>query len=142
MPAKRQRAVIAMLRQQGVDLSALDIIPRLPRSAEQPLPLSFAQQRLWFLAQIEGASATYNVPMAMRLHGPLDRDALRRALADLVRRHEALRTRFEERDGVPYQCIDDGAGFTVREQDVADPADIPRICQREMLTPSTWPATA
>ncbi|WP_341720548.1 amino acid adenylation domain-containing protein [Micromonospora sp. FIMYZ51] len=135
MPAKRQRAVIAMLRQQGVDLSALDIIPRLPRSAEQPLPLSFAQQRLWFLAQIEGASATYNVPMAMRLHGPLDRDALRRALADLVRRHEALRTRFEERDGVPYQCIDDGAGFTVREQDVADPADIPRICQREMLTP-------
>ncbi|MFE5581701.1 amino acid adenylation domain-containing protein [Kitasatospora sp. NPDC056531] len=135
MPAKRQRAVIALLTKRGVDLSALDIIPRLPRSQDQPLPLSFAQQRLWFLAQLEGTSAYYNVPMAMRLHGPLDRAAMRRALTGLVLRHEALRTRFEERDGVPYQCIDDGTGFTVREQDVADPAQVPGICQQEMLTP-------
>ncbi|MFJ9845111.1 amino acid adenylation domain-containing protein [Kitasatospora sp. NPDC101155] len=135
MPAKRQRAVIALLTKRGVDLSALDIIPRLPRSQDQPLPLSFAQQRLWFLAQLEGTSAYYNVPMAMRLHGPLDRAAMRRALTGLVLRHEALRTRFEERDGVPYQCIDDGTGFTVREQDVADPAQVAGICQQEMLTP-------
>ncbi|MEU1456313.1 amino acid adenylation domain-containing protein [Streptomyces avermitilis] len=135
MPAKRQRAVIALLTKQGVDLSALDIIPRLPRSQDQPLPLSFAQQRLWFLAQLEGSGASYNVPMAMRLHGPLDRAAMRRALSELVLRHEALRTRFEDRDGVPYQCVDDGAAFTVREQDLADPADAPRICRQEMLTP-------
>ncbi|MFJ9818692.1 amino acid adenylation domain-containing protein [Streptomyces sp. NPDC101151] len=135
MPAKRQRAVIALLRKQGVDLSALDLIPRLPRSPDQQLPLSFAQQRLWFLTELEGANPSYNVPMAMRLHGPLDRAALRRALAGLVQRHEALRTRFEARDGVPRQCIDDGTGFTVREQEVADPADVPRICRQEMLEP-------
>ncbi|PZH16174.1 non-ribosomal peptide synthetase [Streptomyces sp. NTH33] len=135
MPPKRQRAVIALLRRQGVDLSALDIIPRVPRSPDQPLPLSFAQQRLWFLAQLEGTSAHYNIPMAMRLHGPLDRAALRRALKELVLRHEALRTRFEDRDGVPHQCVDDGSGFTVREQDVADPQDVLRICQQEMLAP-------
>ncbi|MEU6231853.1 amino acid adenylation domain-containing protein [Kitasatospora sp. NPDC047058] len=135
MPAKRQRAVIALLRKQGVDLSALDIIPTLPRSPEQPLPLSFAQQRLWFLAQLEGTSTTYNVPMAMWLRGPLDRPALRLALARLVRRHEALRTRFEERAGVPYQVIDDGTGFAVREQDLGDPADLSRICHEEAVTP-------
>ncbi|MFJ4187802.1 amino acid adenylation domain-containing protein [Kitasatospora sp. NPDC089509] len=135
MPAKRQRAVIALLRKQGVDLSALDIIPTLPRSPEQRLPLSFAQQRLWFLTELEGTSTTYNVPMAMWLRGPLDRAALRRALAGLVRRHEALRTRFEARAGVPYQVIDDGSGFAVREQDLGDPADLPARCHQEAVTP-------
>ncbi|WP_432108394.1 amino acid adenylation domain-containing protein [Streptomyces sp. AA1529] len=135
MPFKRQRAVIALLRQQGVDLSTLDIIPRLPRNGEAPLPLSFAQQRLWFLAQLEDSSAHYNVPMAMRLHGRLDRAALRRALTELVRRHEALRTRFEDRGGVPHQCIDDGSGFTLREQELVGEAEVARTCQQEMLTP-------
>ncbi|MGW2048376.1 amino acid adenylation domain-containing protein [Streptomyces sp. NPDC001858] len=135
MPAKRQRAVIALLTRQGVDLSALDIIPRLPRAQDRPLPLSFAQQRLWFLAQLEGHGASYNVPMAMRLHGPLDRAAMRGALRALVLRHESLRTRFEARGGVPHQCVDDGSAFTVRERDLADPADAPGICRQEMLTP-------
>ncbi|MEV8517149.1 amino acid adenylation domain-containing protein [Dactylosporangium sp. NPDC051484] len=135
MPAKRQRAVIVLLRKQGVDLSALDFIPRVPRSEDEPLPLSFAQQRLWFLAQLEGTSAYYNVPMAMRLTGPLDRAALRQALHDLVERHEALRTRFVDRDGVPYQRIDADAGFTVRELDVADPAQVREVCRQEILTP-------
>ncbi|MGP3976837.1 amino acid adenylation domain-containing protein [Streptomyces sp. 8N114] len=135
MPFKRQRAVIALLRKQGVDVSALDLIPRLPRSEDQLLTLSFAQQRLWFLAQLEDTSAHYNVPMALRLHGKLDGAALRRALTELVLRHEALRTRFEDRDGVPHQIIDDGADFTVRERDLDDPAAVVRTCQQEMLTP-------
>ncbi|MFL5384337.1 MAG: amino acid adenylation domain-containing protein [Longimicrobiaceae bacterium] len=63
---------------------------------DEPLPLSFAQQRLWFLHRMEPASPFYNIPLAIRLTGELDHDALRRALAEIVRRHEALRTTFAQ----------------------------------------------
>jgi hypothetical protein len=69
------------------------------------LPLSSAQQRLWFLDQMEGPSPTYNVPVAVRLGGVLDAGALALALADVVVRHEALRTVFQVADGVPYQLV-------------------------------------
>lgn len=135
LPAKRQRALIAMLKQQGVDLSALDTIARLPRSAEEPVQLSFTQQRLWFLAQLDGTSAAYNIPMATRLRGHLDRPALLRALAEVVQRHEALRTRFVDHDGVPYQLIGDGRDIVVGEEELADPADLPLVCAREAAEP-------
>ncbi|MBI0382178.1 non-ribosomal peptide synthetase, partial [Streptomyces albiflaviniger] len=69
------------------------------------IPLSYAQQRLWFLNQFEGPSATYNVPIALRLTGPLDRDALRLALGDVVARHESLRTVFTEDTDGAYQVV-------------------------------------
>jgi amino acid adenylation domain-containing protein len=68
-------------------------------------PLSFAQQRLWFLAQLEGASAAYNVRLPVRLTGPLDLARLQSALDQLVARHEALRTTIGGRNGTPVQVI-------------------------------------
>ncbi|RJQ75848.1 non-ribosomal peptide synthetase [Amycolatopsis panacis] len=75
--------------------------------AERPerLPLSFAQQRLWFLNRLEENTSTYNMPIAMRLRGPLDRDALAAAVQDLSDRHEPLRTRYPDVDGTPYQDV-------------------------------------
>jgi amino acid adenylation domain-containing protein len=70
-----------------------------------PLPLSFAQQRLWLIDRMEPGSAAYNLPAALRLRGTLDVRALARALAEVVRRHESLRTVFGEAAGEPVQVI-------------------------------------
>jgi amino acid adenylation domain-containing protein len=78
-------------------------IPRVPRDRE--LPLSFAQQRLWFLDRLEGPTAAYTVPLALRLRGTLDLPVLAASLARVVERHEALRTVFREVDGRPVQVV-------------------------------------
>nr|WP_282206681.1 amino acid adenylation domain-containing protein [Kitasatospora fiedleri] len=70
-----------------------------------PLPLSFAQRRLWFLNRVEGAGDVYNVPLVLALDGPLDPAALGGALDDVLARHESLRTVLAERDGVPQQLV-------------------------------------
>ncbi|WP_069170192.1 non-ribosomal peptide synthetase [Streptomyces griseus] len=97
----------------------------VPQERPPVLPLSYAQQRLWFLHRLEGPSATYNIPLALRIDGPLDAEALRLALRDVVSRHAALRTVFPERDGRPHQHITDPDGIrlpftleTVREAEL------------------------
>ncbi len=90
----------AIVRGRGRALPAITVADR-----SGPLPLSFAQQRLWFLAQMEGGSEAYHIPVGLRLKGELDEEALRRALDRIVARHEALRTRFEVQEGQAVQRI-------------------------------------
>ena len=79
--------------------------PLLPVSRKEPLPLSFAQQRLWFLDQLEPGNALYNLPQMIRVSGTLDQKALQRSLSEIVQRHEALRTTFGGSGGAPLQII-------------------------------------
>jgi amino acid adenylation domain-containing protein len=89
-----------MRKEQGIEIPAI-----VPVSRNQPLPLSFAQQRLWFLDQLDPGNITYNIPVIVRLHGQLDRAAWDRALTAVIQRHESLRTTFPSRGGVAVQQI-------------------------------------
>ncbi|MEU6311430.1 amino acid adenylation domain-containing protein [Streptomyces sp. NPDC047014] len=93
-------------------------------AGERPerLPLSFAQQRLWMIDRMEGPSALYNMPLALRLTGPLDADALETALGDLAARHEILRTVIAEQDGEPRQLILPAAALPFVRRDCAPEA--------------------
>jgi len=82
------------------------IAPPITRTArDKALPLSFAQQRLWFIDQLESGSFAYNMPVALRLEGPLDAAALARSINEVVKRHETLRTTFISVDDQPVQII-------------------------------------
>ncbi|HEX2189134.1 MAG TPA: amino acid adenylation domain-containing protein, partial [Longimicrobiaceae bacterium] len=106
-----------------------------------PLPLSFAQQRLWFIDQMEGAGAAYHLPMRLRLKGELDREALVRALDRIVARHEVLRTTFAVVDGEPEQRIApaDEHGFTLLDHDLTGRGDaegeLLRLAEEEAAAP-------
>ena len=101
-PEKRELLNL-LLKEQGIDLNRELILPQKRESNH--FPLSFAQQRLWFLAQFGSGSSLYNIPTARRLTGPLNVQALERSLNTVIQRHESLRTTFEEREGSPVQVI-------------------------------------
>ena len=103
----RNPSVASLAKVLDVAGSARPRLVAAPRP--ERLPLSFAQQRLWFLAQLDGPSPVYNMPFAWRVHGRLDADAVRSALHDVVGRHESLRTTFPVVDGQPYQRVGEGA---------------------------------
>ncbi|HEX2190628.1 MAG TPA: condensation domain-containing protein, partial [Longimicrobiaceae bacterium] len=99
----------------------------LPRDGE-PLPVSFAQQRLWLVHQLEPESPAYNMAVALRLRGRLDAGVLRRSLDALVRRHESLRTVFAVRGGQPVQVVREAGAAALR---VADLRGLPRSAREE-----------
>ncbi len=92
-------------------------IPPQPRDG-RTFPAAYAQQRLWFLTRLGGAAGAYNVPLGVELIGPLDRAALRASLDRVLARHEALRTTFEEVEGVAHQRIGAPRPFALDEHDL------------------------
>ncbi len=117
------RPVLMDLAQSVADAARTTLPPVTPVDGEERLALSFAQQRLWFLSQLDGADAVYNVPFGLRLIGALDRDALRASFDALVARHEALRTTFTQLDGQPRQRIAADGIFTLIEHDLSNVED-------------------
>ncbi|HEX9981688.1 MAG TPA: non-ribosomal peptide synthase/polyketide synthase [Thermoanaerobaculia bacterium] len=124
-----------------VAAGAMPAIPVVDRKTAEALPLSFAQERLWFFDQLEQGSAVYNISRAVTIEGPLDGRQLEEALALLVARHETLRTRFPSHDGQARQVIAGGPGFTVTHIDLSDDDAETRagkaleICRDEAATP-------
>ncbi|HEY0015276.1 MAG TPA: amino acid adenylation domain-containing protein [Longimicrobium sp.] len=103
--------------------------PIVPAERTGAVPLSFAQERLWFLDRLQPGSAIYNVPSALRLRGALDVSALERALGGIVRRHQPLRSTFTESAGRPVQVIAPFAGFSLPVEDLSGLDDAEREAQ-------------
>lgn len=91
-----------------------------PADRTAPLPLSYAQQRLWFLCQLDPDSPVYNIPSAVTLTGELDIDALQRALAQIIRRNENLRTSFTQENGIPRVVISDEVEWSLQQIDARE----------------------
>ena len=89
------------------------------RNASGRTPLSFAQQRLWFLHQMDPASPAYSIVSGVWLSGTLDKAALQAALSEIIRRHEVLRARFRETDGVSWAEIQDSCELLIEEIDLS-----------------------
>lgn len=100
-------------------------------------PASFAQRRLWFIDRVDAGRSTYNAPVLLRLHGALDTAALGRALDELVRRHEILRTTFAARDGEPVQVVTDAGALPLSTVDAndLDGSHASRLVARETAAP-------
>ena len=103
---------------------------------DKPLPLSFAQQRMWFFDQLESSSSTYNIPLVIRVGGALDVEALERSLNDLVARHEILRTTYTVVDETPVQLIASELKLSVPLTDVSDIHESERDEQVQQLIKS------
>nr|VFK12474.1 MAG: amino acid adenylation domain-containing protein [Candidatus Kentron sp. LPFa] len=108
----RKAEIIALLREQEMPQEA-----PAPQPRPTELPLSFAQERLWFLARMESTADAYNLALALRLQGPISPNALAEALAVVVGRHEALRTDFPARDGAPRQRIMERVSLSIEPMD-------------------------
>jgi amino acid adenylation domain-containing protein len=115
--AQRQAAFERLLRDQGFELSGAREIPR--GAAAETAPLSLSQDGIWFGEQMEGAGAGYNLLAAARLAVPLDLARFERAVDEIVRRHEALRTHFRVDEGVPVQVVAPPRHFPVRLVELA-----------------------
>jgi amino acid adenylation domain-containing protein len=120
-PSERRLLELHLQRRQGARSLTSTITPR---PSTGPAPLSYAQQRLWFLDQLQPGLTAYNGVTAYRLTGQLDFSALKRSLDEIIRRHESLRTTFEVHDGQPWQVIQPAGEFPLTTEDLAHtPAD-------------------
>ncbi|HIF6756665.1 TPA: amino acid adenylation domain-containing protein, partial [Serratia marcescens] len=128
--------VLHVLAQTLEVAPAQEPLPILPVARDGELPLSFAQQRLWFLTQLKGMSETYHIPLALRLHGRLDRQALQHSLDALYARHESLRSRFITREDRPQVQILPANGLPLAFHDLRrHPAQADTLCRQAATQP-------
>jgi amino acid adenylation domain-containing protein len=113
----KQELLKHLLKKKGIRLTS-ETIQR--RTQSTPAPLSFAEQRLWFLYQLEGENSTYNLPFALLLNGNLNKAALEGAIAEILRRHEVLRTRFQVVNDTPVRVIDPEITVSLKVVDLQD----------------------
>jgi amino acid adenylation domain-containing protein/non-ribosomal peptide synthase protein (TIGR01720 family) len=125
------------VRIDGTDQATLPRLAAVDRPDE--VPLSPAQQRLWVIQQLEGSSAAYNFPLVFRLRGPLDVDAWRAALTEVIDRHETLRTVFTEGDGRVFQRILDYPIVSIEVHDTTDPDPLIRAAVERPFDLATEP---
>ena len=115
--AERKSELLAYLGQQ--EAKRFVPPPVKPRDSSDPAPLSFAQERLWFLEQLEPEAAVYNICRASRLLGNLSASALEASLNEIVSRHETLRTAFRSIDGKPVQIVQPSADISIKTVDLS-----------------------
>jgi amino acid adenylation domain-containing protein/non-ribosomal peptide synthase protein (TIGR01720 family) len=140
--AARKGEIIAFLDRQAAPVATESALRRIaPAPAGKPVPLSFAQHRLWVQAQLDGASTAYNMRIAIALHGALDVAALDGAVATLVRRHAVLRTSFTTCDRQPVQIVAEHVEVAVTKLDLRAldeaerAAELDRVMERAARTP-------
>ncbi len=131
-PARRELLAL-MLKQKGVKTELPATIPR--RRDSGPCPLSFAQERIWFFEQLEPGTAVYNIANAVRLTGPLDFNALRDTLDEVLRRHESLRTVFASQDDKAVQVVIDPQPLALPIQQVEYEEQLPQLLNEESQRP-------
>ncbi len=118
LPFEKRELFEILLREQGIELTDLVILPQ-PRD-KQEFPLSYAQQRLWFLDRYEPGSPLYNIPSVLRIRGNLNIEALEKSFNEIIQRHEVLRTTFSEKDGRPVQVIAPGLFVPIEKIDLSE----------------------
>ncbi|HYR07355.1 MAG TPA: amino acid adenylation domain-containing protein, partial [Longimicrobium sp.] len=136
-PEQRRLLALRLKQRKGAEPAA----PSTEEGAGGEYPLAFTQQRLWMLDRLQPGSAAYNLPSAARFKQPLDPAVIGRALAEIVRRHGVLRTRFEAREDGPVQVVEPFIDFPLPVQDLSDlpeverEAELARIAAEEATTP-------
>ncbi len=116
LPPEKRELLEMMLMEQGVDLSQVLIVPQSREN--NAFPLSFSQQRLWFLDQLEPGSPLYNIPAVLRLKGNLNISALEQSFKEIIKRHEVLRTVFSEEKGEAVQIVSESFSFKIDQTDL------------------------
>ncbi|MGE5820860.1 MAG: amino acid adenylation domain-containing protein [Deltaproteobacteria bacterium] len=139
LSSKKRALLDLLLREEGMAPAHNETIPR--RHSDASIPLSFAQERLWYLDQLEPNSPLYNVSRALRLRGPLDVKALRKALDRLVGRHEMLRTTITAVNGIPVQIVGQSHNVDLKVIDLSKMSEterdgeVQRVLNEETLRP-------
>ncbi|HKR96083.1 MAG TPA: condensation domain-containing protein, partial [Candidatus Angelobacter sp.] len=132
LPPEQRDLLVLLLSRKKREEAARSRIAPVSRTSDT-FPLSFAQQRLWFISQLQQDSAAYNMTGGVRMEGPLSVTALERALNEIVRRHESLRTVIRQIDGEPVQVITSPPRFDLLKFDLRNVSEAEREAEAQRL---------